>query len=321
MRAMILAAGLGTRLAPLTGLRPKPAVPVRGVPLVGYQLALLHRWGFDEVVVNVHPRPELVEAAARAFAPPGLSLHFSQEDAPLGTGGGIRRVAAFLAESDPSLVVAADMLLDADLGELLARHRAWGAAVTLLLRRDRRSETFGSIGVDAEGRVRRIGRRFDLGGEMAAGVYVHATVLSAAALETLPPEESIGRQVAFGHLDGWLVPRLAAGAEDIRGLITPASESIWEPVGTPGEYLAANLQPPKLSYLDADAEARRRGAHFEPGLVIGAGARLGARAKLERAVVWDGETVPDDLVARDGVFAGGAFHPVPGGPQFGESDA
>jgi NDP-sugar pyrophosphorylase family protein len=86
-------------------------------------------------------------------------------------------------------------------------------------------------------------------------------------------------------------------------------DCFWEPVGTPSEYLEVNLRPLRLSYLDADSVASRAGAHFTQDLVVGAGATLGAGASLQRAVVWDGECVPPGLQARDGVFAGGSFHP------------
>jgi mannose-1-phosphate guanylyltransferase len=302
---MIVAAGLGTRLRPLTELRPKPALPVRGLPLVAYQLALLARHGVTEVVINVHQLPELLMEAAQRYCPRGVALRFSHEARLLDTGGGIRRVAGFLRESDPCFIVGGDMLLDADLSGLLERHRERNDAVTVLLRRDPRAERFGSIGVDGDGCIRRIGPRFDLGGEVDAGVYVWANVVSARALDSLPERE------VFGHFDDWIVPRLAAGARDLRGEVTPVTEGVWEPVGTPSEYLSANLAPPALSYLDADAVARREGTRFEPDLVIGAGATLAAGASLRRAVVWDGEHVPAGLDAAEGVFAGGKFHPCP----------
>jgi NDP-sugar pyrophosphorylase family protein len=313
MRAMILGAGLGTRLRPLSELRPKPALPVRGLPVVAYQLALLRHHGVREVAINTHHLPALLERAAREHCPPDLSLHFSHEAELLDTGGGIRNLAGFLAADEVALILAGDMLLDADLGALVEAHRSRGNAVTVLLRDDPRAATFGSIGIDAGGRVRRIGRRFDLGGEVRAGVYAHATVVSAAALDTLPD-----RQI-FGHLDHWLMPRLADGARDIGGLLLARDAMVWEPIGTPAEYLAANLEPAPLSYLDADAAARRTGVRFEDDVVIGAGARLGRGVHLERAVVWDGETVPDGFRASNGVFAGGAFHRCD--QSAGENDA
>jgi NDP-sugar pyrophosphorylase family protein len=301
---MILAAGLGTRMRPLSWLRPKPILPVRGIPLIAYALAWLARAGVREVIVNLHYLPDATRRAALAWTPPGLALHFSDEPALLGTGGGIRRAAAFLRESDPSLVISGDMICDLDLPSLLATHRRRGDAATLALRPDPRADRFGTIGVDADGAIRRIARRFDLGGERQAGVYVHATAIAARAFDWLPDRD------AFSHLDDWLAPRLATGARDVRGeLLDPAACS-WEPVGTPAEYLAANLHPQRLSYLDGDARGCAAGARLEPGLVIGAGARLGAGVRLERAVVWDGESVPDGFEGHDGVFAGGRFHPV-----------
>lgn len=301
---MIVAAGLGTRMRPLTELLPKPALPVRGLPLVAYQLALLRHHDVSEVVINTHHLPERLEAAARRHCPEGLSLRFSRERTLLDTGGGVRRVADFLRESDPCLLVGGDMLVDVDLRALVARHRERGDAVTLLLREDPREAAFGSVGVDASGCVRRIGSRFDLGGAVRAGVYTWVNVVSARALDALPAEE------VFSHFDGWIAPMLGAGARDVRGDFAPC---LWEPVGTLEEYLAVNLTPRALSYLDADRRARALGARLEADRVIGAGATIGPGASLRRAVVWEDEHVPAGTCAEGGVFAGGVFHAVPGG--------
>lgn len=303
MRAMILAAGLGTRMRPLSELLPKPVLPVLGIPLIAWPLAWLARHGFTEVVLNLHHLPDATRAAAEAWAPPGVSLRFSEERELLGTGGGIRRAAAFLRESDPSLVVSGDMICDLDLAGLVARHRARGDRATIALRADPRADRFGTIGIDGAGRVRRIARRFDLGGEAAAGVNVSVYLFAARAFASLPERE------VFNHLDDWLAPELAAGAGDLRGEVVPGEDLLWEPVGTPGEYLAANLRRPVVSYFDAEARARALGVRLEPDLVIGAGAKLGADVRLRRAVVWGGESVPDGFRGEDGVFAGGRFHP------------
>jgi NDP-sugar pyrophosphorylase family protein len=299
---MILAAGLGTRMRPLSTLRPKPVLPVLGIPLVAWPLAWLARHGVREVVLNLHHLPAATRAAAEAWAPPGLALRFSEEPLLLGTGGGIRRAAAFLRESDPSLVVSGDMICDLDLTALVARHRARRDRMTTVLRADPRAERFGTIGIDGAGRVRRIARRFDLGGESAAGVNVSVYLYAARAFDTLPERE------VFNHLDDWMAPELAAGAGDLRGDLLPGDELLWEPVGTPGEYLAANLRRPRVSYFDAVARARAIGVTLAPELVVGAGAVLGAGARLRRAVVWDGERVPAGFQGEDGVYAGGAFH-------------
>jgi NDP-sugar pyrophosphorylase family protein len=304
---MILAAGLGVRMRPLSTLRPKPILPVRGVPLLAYPLAWLAQHGVDEVIVNLHQFPDATRAVAEVWAPPGLRVHFSEEPLLLDTGGGIRRAAAFLRESDPSLVIAGDMLLDLDLQPLLARHRERGDAATLVLREDPRAERFGTIGVDSASRIRRIARRFDLGGEARAGVYVSVNLFAARVFDSLPDRE------VFQHLDDWLAPLLAGGARDICGELVAPEACHWDPVGTPAEYLATNLRPQRLSYFDADARAGAIGARIEADVVVGAGASLGAGVALRRAVVWDGERVPDGFTGSDGIFAGGAFHRVGAG--------
>lgn len=314
MRGMILAAGLGERVRPLSTLRAKPALPVRGMPVIGYGLRLLAHHGIREVVVNRHHLADDLTARSEAACPAGLSLRWSDEPQLLGTGGAIRKVARWLREEDTCLLLAGDMLLDADLTKLLDRHRAQKAAVTFLLKEDRRGSLFGTIGVDSAGRVRRIGSHFDLGGEVRAGVYAHATVLSTEAFVTLPDRD------AFNHLTDWVVPRLAEGAEDVFGDVCAEGECTWEPVGTPAEYLAVNLRAPALSYADPDALLAETGTRCEGSNVIGSDARLGRGARLERCVVWDGERVPENFVGHDGVFAGGSFHSCAAGPESREAE-
>src|SRR4029453_4736544 len=166
----------------------------------------------------------------------------------------------------------------------------------------------GTIGVDGEGRVRRVADRFNLGGECRAGIYAWANVLSSRAFDTLPERES------FNHLDGWWVPELAWGAAAAPASGADASDCTWEPVGTPAEYLAVNLELCPLSYLDLDEAMRRAGATLlrdadgAPSVRLGAGARLGPRARLSRAVVWEDESVPQGFAGEGGGFGHGAFH-------------
>jgi NDP-sugar pyrophosphorylase family protein len=270
--------------------------------LIGYTLALLARHGVTEVLVNVHHLPDILMEAASRHCPANLTLRFSFEDPILGTGGGIRRAAEFLRESDPCLVLGGDMLLDVDLSQLIDAHRAHRAGISMLLRAgDPRAPLFGTIGVDAKGLLRRIGDRFAWGEETRSGIYTWVNVLSARCFDTLPERE------VFSHLDDWIAPLLAAGAEDILAEVAECDDFVWEPVGTLAEYVAVNLDLPPLSYAAAIAPAQRAGARCEGDLVIGAGAVLSAGARLRRAVIWEDERV-EGLRASDGVFAAGRFH-------------
>ncbi len=303
MRAMILAAGLGTRLRPLSHQLPKPAMPVRGLPVLAYNLALLAQHGVGEVIINTHHLPEAIRAAAEAHCPPGMELHFSHEPEILDTGGGLRRAADFLCESDPFLLLAGDMLLDLDLTAFLRRHQERGGGISFALLDDPRAEGFGTIGIDAAGRVRRVSSRFDLGGETSAGIYVSVSAISAGALSTLPERE------IFSHLDDWAMPLLRSGEVDVWGERFTPEDCFWEPVGTSAEYLAANFRRHSYSFFDADAEARRRGAVLSDETILGARSIQGQGAELERVVVWDDEQVPKGFRAKNGVFAGGRFFP------------
>ena len=319
---MILAAGLGTRLRPLSELCAKPAMPVRGIPVIAHTLALLAKHAVEQVVVNLHHLPDSVRAAVDRHCPDRLTVHYSYEPVLLGTGGGMRAVADFLRESDPSLVLAGDMLLDVDLGALVAHHRHRGDRYTLLLRDgDPRQRTFGTIGLDDEGCVRRIGSRFDLGGETRAALFTGVRVVASRCLRDWPSRE------AFEDLTDWLAPSLSAGARDIRGHWLADDACVWEPVGTPAEYLSVNLQLPPLSYREEiereEIERMQARAEASPALVqaegqpadvvVGAGAKIEPGARLRRVVVWPGERVPGNARAQDGVFAGGRFHDC--GPQ------
>jgi len=291
MRAMILAAGLGTRLRPLSDLRAKPALPVRGIPVIAYLLELLARHGIDEVIVNLHHLPETIRRAVDEFTPAGMRVEFSEEEAPLGTGGGIRRAAGFLRESDPSLVLAGDMILDIDLAALVAKHRERRDLTTLVLRQDSRAGRFGTIGIDEEQRVRRIAGSFDLGGESECGVFLGVRVLASRIFDSLPDRDT------FEDLRDWLAPALAAGEDRIRGEVFAPQMCVWEPVGTPREYLDANLTPRPLSFMDPEALAISRGTRFADTVVIGAGARVDAGARLARTVVWENEQVSGEIEA------------------------
>ena len=119
---MLLAAGLGTRLRPLTDLRPKPIVPVANKPLGAFALEHLARSGVTDVVANTHPQPEKVETALKAACPPGVALRFSREEKLLGTGGGLHKARAwFDGSQSPVIVMNGDTLFAPDLDTRLIR--------------------------------------------------------------------------------------------------------------------------------------------------------------------------------------------------------
>jgi NDP-sugar pyrophosphorylase family protein len=147
MRAMILAAGYGTRLWPLTIDRTKPAIPFMGRPLIGYVAEYLARHGFDDIVVNLHHQPDSVRAALGDGSDFGVRFHYVEEPVILGTSGAVGNARALLDDGDPFVVVNGKIATDIDLGEALATHRRERALATLVLRPNPLRERYSTVEV------------------------------------------------------------------------------------------------------------------------------------------------------------------------------
>jgi mannose-1-phosphate guanylyltransferase/mannose-1-phosphate guanylyltransferase/phosphomannomutase len=146
MKAMVLAAGLGTRLRPLTHEITKPMVPVLDRPVMEHILDLLERHGFSEIVANLHYFPETIREHF------GERLTYRYEPELLGTAGGVRACRDFFGEQ-PFLVISGDALTDIDLGAFAARHRAAGGVATLAVKQVADTREYGVVLHDREGRI------------------------------------------------------------------------------------------------------------------------------------------------------------------------
>ncbi len=146
MRAMVLAAGLGTRLRPLTYEITKPMVPVLDRPVMEHILDLLDRHGFEQVVANLHYFPQMIRDHF------GERISYHEEPELLGTAGGVRGCAEFFGD-EPFLVISGDALTDIDLTALVQRHREAGGIATLAVKQVRDTREFGVVLHDREGRI------------------------------------------------------------------------------------------------------------------------------------------------------------------------
>jgi NDP-sugar pyrophosphorylase family protein len=155
MRAIILSAGYGTRLWPLTEDRTKPAIPILGKPLVGYVAEYLTAYGFNEIVVNLHHRPESVRKALGDGSRFGVKLHYVEEPQILGTSGALDNTREFF-ERDTFLVVNGKIITDIDLKAALETHRKANALATLVLLPNTRRERFSIVETE-DRRVTRFG--------------------------------------------------------------------------------------------------------------------------------------------------------------------
>jgi len=186
MRAMILAAGFGTRLRPLTNIVPKALVPVAGRPLIEYGLLFLKSQGIEEVVINLHHLGEKIRAALGDGSIYGLRITYSPEDPILDTGGGIKKAQAFL-DGETFVVLNCDTILDLDLHALLTAHRKNRAAATLVLRLDPEAARYGVLETDASGRIRRfLGQPAEVREPLSPYMFTGFQVLEPRVFDFMP---------------------------------------------------------------------------------------------------------------------------------------
>jgi mannose-1-phosphate guanylyltransferase len=300
--AVILAAGLGTRLRPLTNLVPKPLMPVLNRPLLGLLLAQLQEAGCIRVAVNTHHLAEQVQKFLAGPASQGLEVRISHEPELLGTGGGLKQLGEAL-EGGPFLAVNGDVLTDLDFKAVYRGHRP-GAISTLVLHDCPPYNKVWVVG----GKVVSIGAPpgAPAGAPLA---YTGLQVVSPEMLKYLPPA---GQQ--YDLVAAWREALIAG--EEIDALVV--SGHFWQDLGDPEAYLTLHRRllgggGPGLAkffpgladpFLGAGA-AVGEGARFLGGVCLGAGVEVGAGASLKNTVVWDGATIAPEVRLEDCIVAAG----------------
>ena len=287
MKAMLLAAGEGTRLRPLTLTLPKPMVPVVGTPLLERTLLWLAGEGVSEAAVNLYHRPQAIpDRFGDSFA--GIRLHYFFEDTLRGTAGGLKAAERVFRDSGPFFVIYGDNLIHADLRRLADFHEARGGAATLGLFHHPNPTAAGIVGTQPDGRITRFVEKPPsdqvFSDTANAGVYV----LDPRVLDVLPADapSDFGRDI---------FPDLLARGEFLYGTLLGG---YLQDTGTPDAYRQANW----------DLLAGRAGLTFsDPALWVGEGARIGQNVTLAgRNILGAGVTVGDGAHLTDCILWDGA---------------
>jgi mannose-1-phosphate guanylyltransferase/mannose-1-phosphate guanylyltransferase/phosphomannomutase len=224
MRAMILAAGYGTRFQPVTFTLPKPLVPVCNKPLIGWAVESFLEHGISDFVVNLHHLPEQIRAyLPRAF--PRARFDFSFEEEILGTGGGVRRARALLEGDGEFLVANGDTIQTVPVEALIRARRDRDAVAALTLRHPPAGDHFTPVFFE-DGRVTGFGR-----GTGEALMFSGSALLGSRLFQEMPEKES------FGIVDQLYQPLLQRGAT-IAAVVDDSPR--WFDIGTPRRYLAAS---------------------------------------------------------------------------------
>ncbi|HST51395.1 MAG TPA: NDP-sugar synthase [Pyrinomonadaceae bacterium] len=292
---MILAAGYGTRLWPLTIDRAKPSIPFMGRPLVGYVAEYLARFGFKDIAVNLHHRPESVREALGDGGRFGVRFHYIDEPKILGTGGALDNAREFL-EADAFVVVNGKIATDINLEDALETHRRTGALATLVLRANAARERYSRV------RVR---------GGFVAGFGPSPTSDNAGGKDDLANDardgdsamangESSALQADANERVEGPVPLMFTGIQILdprifeyipRGVFSHTVTETYIPAITRGERIAAHVAEGfwyELStvrrYLETSVALMKREGR---GVEVGGGAEISGSAKVSESVLWE----------------------------------
>lgn len=233
MRAMILAAGFGTRLWPLTIDRTKPAIPFLNKPLICYSVEYLRRFQIKEIVVNLHHQGESVKDALGDGSSFGAKIFYSQEEEILGTSGAMDHAKEYL-DGDTFIVMNGKVITDIDLSAALATHRARKALATLVLKENPKREKFSKVLLDSAGNIEKFGAFPDpnITNEPTALMFTGIQILEPEIFNYIPKNQ-------FSHSTTDVYPRAIAEGKVIAAHI---SDGNWYELSTLARYLDISLE-------------------------------------------------------------------------------
>ena len=266
MRALILSAGYGTRLWPLTEDRTKPALPILGKPLVGYVAEYLARYGCDQIAVNLHHRPASVRQALGDGSKFGVKLHYVEEPDILGTSGAVDNARGLL-DGDTFVVVNGKIITDIDLSAAFATHRRTGAIATLVLLPNVDREKF-SVVETADGFLQGFGgmplesQPDEFSSDDPPLMFTGIQILEPKIFDYIP-------HGVFSHSTSHVYPQAIAKGERVA---VHVASGRWFELSTIPRYLDISL-----------LLLRERGQT----LTSGAGCEISATAEVEQSVLWD----------------------------------
>ena len=335
---MILAAGLGTRLRPLTFVMPKPVAPVLNRPIVAWIADLIAAHGFEQVIANVSYLPEQIREVLGDGSAFGLEISYSDEPEPLGTAGGVGKVRDFLSETDSFLIISGDALTQIDLGAMRAAHEQnveRGAIATLATKRVEDTTQFGVAVTDEEGRIHGFQEKPEPAEALSdlanCGIYMFRREI----FDHFPPPD---RKSPAGDEDqpagfvDWAMDVFPSLLDGDVPFYSHEIDAYWNDIGSVGEFVQGNLDalagevgiaPPAPLVSEgvyagsgSDLDAVRvtapvligpdshvgEGASLHGPVVIGDGSRLGAGAMLRDCVVLPGSEIP-----AGGLVVGGLY--------------
>jgi len=310
---MVLAAGLGTRLRPITYAMPKPMAPVLNRPVMEHIVRLLAKHGFHEAIANLHWFPETIEGHFGDGSAFGVELSYSREEVLLGTSGGVRNVAGFLGDS--FLVISGDALTDIDLGAMREFHESHDGIATLATKRVGDTSQFGVAITSADGRIQGFQEKPDPSEALSdlanCGIYM----FRAEVFDYFPApgaSKAAGGEDPAGFAD-WAMDVFPALLENDVPFYSHEIEDYWNDIGNLDELRQGNfdalrdevrIDPGAPEVGDRVRAASPLGnAEVEGPALIGERVELGAGVRIQGpAIVGDGARIGDGAWIRDSIL-------------------
>ncbi|NLO21660.1 MAG: NDP-sugar synthase [Syntrophomonadaceae bacterium] len=301
MKAMIMAAGVGSRLMPLTMHIPKPMVPVGNRPLMEHIIHLLGNHHCKQVIANLHYHPRYISDFFQDGSKYGLSLNYSPEEELMGTAGGVKKCEWFL--DDSFVIISGDALTDIDITSLLQAHRRHGALATIALKRVEQVEHFGIVITDEEQKIKSFQEKPKAAEALSNMANTGIYIFEPEIFKYIPARQfyDFGKQV-FPHLVKVGAPFYGVPVDDY-----------WCDVGNIDTYRQAHQDllngqvgvraAGQLTYSSAYTRTLT-GREVKMGeevqlqgtVVIGDGCMVGSGAVLKDCVIWDNSVIGDGAV-------------------------
>ncbi len=306
MKAMIMAAGVGSRLMPMTVDVPKPMIPMANRPLMENTVDILAKHGFKEVIANLHYHGEIIQNYFAGGEAWGLKMHYSPEDELMGTAGGVKKCSSFLDET--FVVISGDALTDIDLSNLLAEHRRLGALATIALKPIDEVEQFGVVVTNDDGRIARFQEKPQAHEALSRTANTGIYVFEPEIFNYIPDRQfyDFGKQL-FPYLVQIDAPFYGVEIDDY-----------WCDVGNINTYRQANADilsgkvrvkyagelkqmESQASLLIGEGAIIGRDVKMRGQVVIGPGCQIADGVRIANSVIWNDTIVEEDAVINDAV--------------------
>lgn len=297
MKAMILAAGLGQRLRPITEITPKPLVTILNKPIIEYNIELLASFGITDIIINLFHLGEQIEAALGDGSRLGVNLSYSREEELWGTGGGLKVAESFFDGEESFILMNGDTLIDLDLADMIDFHNQKGGAATMALNPKADKSQYNPVHLDAESEVVKIGSKIEKkdGKPTKSAVFCGVHILTPAIFEYLPPAIA-SCVVNYGY------SKLISNDYKIFGYMM--KDGYWNDLGTADRVLATNMEllakQTTLKRMDAYSKLKPKNNSEAAGfMAVGENVFVG-----EKAGFFPPAAIGDNVVIKEGAAIG-----------------